>query len=106
SPTERRRPGRTRFPRRAASNAPPNRPSRKPTPPPNNKWRVNLIILVVQTKRIHRDVDRESHGLFALRESPGDNALFPCAEVVPGKCSSHIVIGIEDDQPAVDLDSG
>src|SRR5437588_898661 len=75
------------------------------SPPLHNKRDVDLVFFVIETERVHGDVDAEPDALLALQFAAGSDLEFPGAERIAGERADQIVAGIEDGDAAAQLET-
>jgi hypothetical protein len=64
---------------------------------------VDLIGLVVETERVHDEVDAESQGLLALDLAAGDDIVLPLPVAIAGPGAAKVILAVDDRGPASQL---
>jgi hypothetical protein len=59
---------------------------------PHQLFRVNLVVFVVETKHVHCQVDRQTHGQLALIESARLDGKSPTSAALLRQCSHEIML--------------
>src|SRR4051812_43465639 len=65
---------------------------------------VHLVLLVIEAERVHGEVHAQADGLLALQLPPGRDLEFPAAQRIARERADQIVAGIEDREPAAQLE--